>query len=141
MRVVDVRMFAAALPVSFMVRRALRSHQDLSQLLGTIDAAASARVSRRCWGAPTRVPIVAAWCFPFDDRSCVGRSLTAFALLRRQGASPSFVSGVAALGRSAAGTKLDGHAWLELDGAALGASDRAKTRHYREIFRHPPLLR
>jgi hypothetical protein len=137
-RVADLRMLAAALPVSLSVRRALRSHRDLGSLLASLDAAASGRPPRRYWGAPARVPIVAGWCFRFTDRSCVGRSLTAFALLRRQGESPSFVSGVFALDRSDNETLLDGHAWVELDGSPLGDTDLALAARYREIYRHPP---
>ncbi len=137
-RVADLRMLAAAVPVSISVRRALRSHQDLSALLASVEAVASAHQPRRFWGAPARVPIVAGWCFRFTDRSCVGRSLTAFALLRRQGASPSFVSGVVALDRRDTKTFLDGHAWVELDGSPLADADLAVAKRYREIYRHPP---
>jgi len=139
-RLADFRMLAAALPVSLSVRRALRSHRDLATLLATIEAAASIRPPRRYWGAPARVPIVAGWCFRFTDRSCVGRSLTTFALLRRQGESPSFVSGVVALERSGTKTLLDGHAWVELNGSPLGEKDLALAAHYREIYRHSPTV-
>lgn len=137
-RVVDFRMLAAALPVSVSVRRAVRAHQDLAVLLASVDSAASTRAPRRWWGAPARVPVVAGWCFRFTDRSCVGRSLTAYALLRRQGTSPSFVSGVVAIDRSEPERLLDGHAWVELGGSPLGDADLALAGRYREIYRHPP---
>lgn len=140
-RLVDLRMFLAALPVSFRVRRALRSHRDMTVLLAAVDAMAAGRRPRRWWGATARVPTVAGWCFRFTDRSCVGRSLTAFALLRRQGESPSFLSGVVALDRGDPETVLDGHAWLELGASPIGDADRDSAERYRELFRYPPLVR
>ncbi len=136
-RLAKFRMFAAALPVSLGVRRQQRSHRDLAALLASIDAKASGHPPRRYWGDPASVPIVAGWCFRFTDRSCVGRSLTAYALLRRQGEAPSFVSGVVALDGSDRETRLDGHAWVELEGSPLGTADLVRVPRYREIYRHP----
>ena len=130
-------MFAAAVPVSRSVRRAIREHRDLGVLLTSVDEAATARPSRRIWGEPARVPGVTRWCFRFTDRSCVGQSLTTFALLRRQGESPCFISGVVSRGGGDATTRLDGHAWVELDGRPLGETDRAAPTTYAEIFRYP----
>lgn len=131
----DGRMFVAALPMSLVIRRALRRHRDLRELLAIVDAKAIRRPPRRWWGELSRAPVVVGWCFRLADRSCIGRSLTAYALLRRQGLKPSFVSGVASV--SPRGTGLDGHAWVELDGTPLDPSDREVVSRFREILRHP----
>ena len=131
----DGRMLVAALPMSLAIRRSLRRHRDLRELLAIVDAKAIRRPPRRWWGEPSRVPVACNWCFRLADRSCVGRSLTAYTLLRRQGLEPSFVSGVALIASRGAG--LDGHAWVELDGTPLDPSDRTVAARYREILRHP----
>lgn len=134
---VDARIVVAALSTSLMIRQALRRHKDLRALLAIVDAKAIRRRPRRCWGEPARVAVAVRWWFRFDDRSCVGRSLTTYAILRRQGLVPRFVSGVALISSST--TRLDGHAWVELDGSPLDPSDRAAPTRYREILRHPAL--
>ncbi len=134
-RFTDGRMFVAALPMSLAMRRSLRRHRDLRDLLTTVETKAIRRPPRRWWGELSRVPVAVSWCFRLADRSCIGRSLTTYALLRRQGLEPSFVSGVAMVSSERAG--LDGHAWVELDGNPLDPSDRMVATRYREILRHP----
>lgn len=131
----DGRMLAAAFRMSLAIRWALGHHQDLRELLAAVDARAARRAPRRWWGEPGRVPVAVARCFRLDDRSCVGRSLTTYALLRGQGYEPSFVSGVAVV--SSGGSSLDGHAWVELDGLPLDPIDQTAAVRFREIVRHP----
>lgn len=133
--VTDTRLLVAAVPTSLSVRWALRRHRDLHKLLAVVDATATRRAPRRWWGEPVRVAVAVHWCFRLADRSCVGRSLTTYALLRRQGMEPSFVSGIALA--SSRLTGLDGHAWVELEGTPLDPSDRDVATHFREILRHP----
>ena len=133
--VTDARMLVAALPMSLAIRLALRRKRDLRELLAFVDGKATRRTPRRWWGESRRVPVAVNWCFRMSDRSCVGRSLTTYALLRRQGLEPSFVSGVAMV--SSRRVDLDGHAWVELDGSPVDPSDRPVATRYREILRHP----
>jgi len=62
--------------------------------------------------------------------TCLAKALVVSSLLRRRGLAAQLVVGV-----SKAGTRLEGHAWVELGGAALGADPRRG--HYRELARIP----
>ena len=65
--------------------------------------------------------------------ACVPRSLALFYALRQEGLEVSFVSGV-----RRNGAKLEGHAWLELDGKPLaGLGDENAPTIFKENFRYP----
>ncbi len=65
--------------------------------------------------------------------ACVPRSLALFHALRREGLEVSFVSGV-----RRNGAKLEGHAWLELNGKPLaGLGDENAPNQFKENFRFP----
>ena len=65
--------------------------------------------------------------------ACVPRSLALFHALRKEGLEVSFVSGV-----RRNNNKLEGHAWLELDGKPIvGLGDEAAPQMFKENFRYP----
>jgi hypothetical protein len=65
--------------------------------------------------------------------ACVPRSLALFHALRKEGLEVSFVSGI-----RRNGTKLEGHAWLELDGKPIaGYGDENAPNMFKENFRFP----
>jgi hypothetical protein len=65
--------------------------------------------------------------------ACVPRSLALFHALRKEGLEVSFVSGV-----RRNGSKLEGHAWLELNGKPIpGLGDENSPNVFKENFRYP----
>jgi hypothetical protein len=67
--------------------------------------------------------------------ACVPRSLALFHALRKEGLEVSFVSGV-----RRNGSKLEGHAWLELNGKPIpGLGDENAPSIFKENFRYPKL--
>jgi hypothetical protein len=65
--------------------------------------------------------------------ACVPRSLALFHALRKEGLEVSFVSGV-----RRNGNKLEGHAWLELNGKPIpGYGDESAPSIFKENFRYP----
>jgi hypothetical protein len=65
--------------------------------------------------------------------ACVPRSLALFHALRKEGLEVSFVSGV-----RRNGGKLEGHAWLELNGKPIpGLGDENSPNVFKENFRYP----
>lgn len=85
--------------------------------------------------AATRIPWlveVAARCVR-PRPNCLAKALVVSSLLRRRGLAAQLVVGV-----SKAGGRLEGHAWVELDGAALGADPGRG--NYSELARIPGRL-
>jgi len=126
---------AAALPTLFRVRRALRRHIDLRQLLASLtpppapgrsDHAVRMRASRGVRWAVRLLHIRA-------GGPCVVRSLALYVVLRRLGWPVVFVSGVR---REAHGVV--GHAWVELDGRVLPELLEAGNRERFQVnFQYP----
>ncbi len=72
------------------------------------------------------------WLLGRRKNGCVPRALATYVALRAEGRNVAFVSGV----RRVQG-KLEGHAWVELDGLPL-LGDEESPSLYQETFRHPP---
>jgi hypothetical protein len=129
---------AKALPLLVRVRRALRRHRDVRDVLASVTPAAPASVrstARARWRA-FRAIYWACKLLPIGPRegNCLLRALAIYAALRRQGWAVEFVSGVR---RAPPG--LQGHAWVEEDGAVLSEmSGWEWTPHYQGNFRYPP---
>jgi hypothetical protein len=66
-----------------------------------------------------------------DHRGCIPRCLAAFTHLRARGYPVRFVSGVYRLG-----SKLEGHAWLELDGVPVWSKQDLEHK-YQKQFQYP----
>lgn len=72
---------------------------------------------------------------PFVPRTCLYRSLARYAVLRRAGVDAAFVMGVrAAKADSTDPPDLEGHAWIEVDGAPLDPL----ARDFVVTLRYPP---
>jgi hypothetical protein len=66
------------------------------------------------------------------DGACLPRALAIYAALRRLGQPAEFVSGV-----RAAGGRVEGHAWVELDGSVLPELEDVQGVRYEPNLRHP----
>jgi hypothetical protein len=125
-------------PLLIRVRRALRRHKDVRDVLGSLTPAPCTGVRS---SALTRWRTVRAihWAtrlFPSGSAGgrCLLQSLAIYAAFRRQRWDVTFVSGV---GRDAAG--LRGHAWVEEDGRLLPELvGREPVSEYQPNFRYPP---
>jgi hypothetical protein len=129
---------ARVLPLLFGVRRVLRRHRDVREVLAhlTPPKAPAARSSASTRRRTVRGIYWAVRLLPLGSETgrCLQRSLAVYAALRRQGWPVTFVSGVR---RSPTG--LEGHAWVEEDGLVLAElAGRERIWEYRANFRYPP---
>lgn len=112
---------AVALPPLLRVLALLRRHRDIRVILRKLDHPVTDRLpSNRLPSKKEQQQIVRGvrWLLRLlrirTDGNCLPRSLTLFTMLRRRGYPAVFCSGV-----RKEGAKLQGHAWVELDGRVL----------------------
>lgn len=107
------------LPVAWRVRRLLRREANLPRLLSQLE-------SGPVWPAAVDPAAlhqdvkVALRLLGVRERGCVPRAMTLYALLSRQGRAATYVSGI----RRLTG-ELDGHAWVEVNGAPVAEGNLA----------------
>lgn len=126
------------LPLLVAVRRAMRRHRDIREVLQSLTptSASSARISAR---GRWRTIRAIHWAFKLlsigrAEGRCLPRALAIYASLRRLGWSVEFVSGVK---RDTAG--LHGHAWVEEEGLLLRElSGWERLPDFEANFRYPP---
>lgn len=129
---------ARIVPQLLRVRRVLRRHQDVRDVLVhlTPAAAPAARSSAMTRWRTLRGIYWAVRLLPLGSAGgrCLQQALAVYAALRRQGWDVTFVSGVR---REATG--LQGHAWVEEDGVRLTEPlDQVGMPDYQANFRYPP---
>ncbi|HKG95050.1 MAG TPA: lasso peptide biosynthesis B2 protein [Gemmatimonadaceae bacterium] len=133
------------LPLALRVTRAMRDQRDVRRVLETITPAEGVvAVPRESVSLRQRLRAElgarwALWLLRRDpDADSQARALTLYAALRRQGWPAVFVSGFRTRGRTA----VEGHAWVELDGLAVGDTDPVEMRRlYRVGFTYPAVER
>jgi hypothetical protein len=126
-----------ALPVLREAMRARDAGGDLHALLAHFDSpplvnAKPTHGRRLRWMLGVHWAAVA---LRLKHNPCVPKSLAMFRLLSREGFAVSFVSGV-----RRNGAKLEGHAWVELDGNAIDFRDDTLRHLYTENLRYPNAL-
>jgi len=128
---------ARVLPLLVRVRRVLRRHRDVRDVLAqlTPSAAPTVRSSALARWRTVRAIYWATRLLPSGDAGgrCLQQALAVYAALRRQGWDVVFFSGVR---RDAAG--LHGHAWVEEDGVRLTDRGADGPLDYQANFRYPP---
>jgi hypothetical protein len=129
---------ARTLPTLLRVRRALRRHQDVREVLSRLTRAAPPAARRSSALTRWRTMRGLHWAvrlLPLGSAGgrCLQQALAAYVALRRQGWNVTFVSGVR---RDATG--LVGHAWVEEDGVRLTEPlDPGGSPDYRPSVRYP----
>jgi hypothetical protein len=118
----------------FKIRKLQRQNTDLNTLLQLLDQLTYVGQLKR--KSLNRLDRGVRWALRLTNQhvnACVPRSLALFHALRKEGLEVSFVSGV-----RRNGSKLEGHAWLELNGKPIpGLGDENAPNIFKENFRYP----
>ncbi|HEU4743289.1 MAG TPA: lasso peptide biosynthesis B2 protein [Meiothermus sp.] len=124
------------LPGLLRVLAGLRRHSDLYGLLWQLERPprtgpeSSGRRRERILRGVNR----GLWLLGLRKNPCVPRALALYVALRAEGLPVEFVSGVRRVG-----DRLEGHAWVELEGLPLeGSGEEQAPRLFKESFRYPP---
>jgi hypothetical protein len=123
--------FVRVIPVLFMARKAIRKPCSISELVGQFDC--KPQHEKQSELIKDHFQIATSWAtriFGPRINPCVPRSLVLLRTLSQEGFAASFVSGV----RKVNG-KLEGHAWVEVDGLPL-ESDMQSPNLFKENFRY-----
>ncbi|MDZ7705131.1 MAG: lasso peptide biosynthesis B2 protein [Trueperaceae bacterium] len=126
---------AVALPPLLKVLALLRRHQDIRVVLRALDHPVTDRQPTN--KEQQQVVRGVRWLLRLlrirTGGNCLPRSLTIFTMLRRRGYPVVFCSGV-----RKEGAKLQGHAWVELDGRVLEElKEPDNPQRYRVNVRYP----